>query len=385
MPFSKEVNNLLQKYETTPFDAYQKGKELLFDACKPGGRFDPLADDDAWQEGRNGFHFAHNWFKEKGYYFASEKLLLEWWDQLGLLQVIHKKKIYRAEAAFLLSDLYINMADAGLALRWAMLMQADDILHGHPFGGGAGRQTLTIKLGMSIFAFDQLNNVARECLDEINKNGDWSQPAGFSEEVVCRFARGKAGFSLADANSQRGLPISLGYYQALYSRFELAQSANEKGEALEDIAFYLLFLLPGCVPHQNVLAEDQLFETDILVRNLSLTPSVTTDLLGRYFLIECKNRKEKIDVADIGYFIFRMQLTHSKFGIIFAKSGITGEGEEKAGKALIRAAFHENDCICIVITKDDLENIKTGHEQNFWWILLEKIEALRFGKPKKQT
>ncbi len=44
----------------------------------------------------------------------------------------------------------------------------------------------------------------------------------------------------------------------------------------------------------------------------------------------------------IGYFLYRIRLTHAHFGVIFAKTGITGdEDQEKAAYSLIRKAFHE--------------------------------------------
>ncbi len=78
--FPDEVGELLERYKTTPLDAYEQVKKLLMDNCREGGRFDPLKPVDDWKLGRDGFHKAHNWFKEKKWFFASEKLLIEWWN-----------------------------------------------------------------------------------------------------------------------------------------------------------------------------------------------------------------------------------------------------------------------------------------------------------------
>jgi hypothetical protein len=380
-PFPAEVIDLLESYETTPLDAYVQVKNLLMDNCREGGRFDPLDHVDQWKLGRDGYHNAHHWFKEKKWYFASEKLLVEWWNSLGQLQFSRNKRVYRAECAYLLSDLYNEMNEQGLALRWAMLMQADDLLGEHPQGGGAGRQLLMTRMGLSSFAFDELNRISQLCLSTAQKEG-WEKPVGFAEEVLCKFAQSKAGYVIAETFSVKEFPVSQGYFNALYKQANDSNGARSKGVSLEDLALYLLMLLPGCVPHKNVLAEQRMFESDVLIHNLSPASTVITDLFGRHFLIECKNRKEKADSAIIGYFLYRMKLTHTRFGIIFSKSGITGGKNHEAAHELTRRAFHEDHLICVLISNEDLEKFGRGTEINFWWLLLEKIEALRFGKPR---
>jgi hypothetical protein len=382
MSLEDEVKEVLEQNKTRPLDAYEQARKLLIGACQSGARCDPLGAEDQSKEGRQAFHAAHDWFKHHGYHPASEKLLIEWWNLLGKRQYESKKRIYRADTAFLLSNLYESMSDKGMALRWAMLMQADDILGEHSEGGGAGRQTLTTKYGLSTFGLDELNRIASECLSEVKQNMDWSKPAAFVEEVLCRFAQSSAGYALAEITSVREFPISKGYLSSMMDWVNSAQGSDEKGRALESLALYLLLLLPGCIPHKNVLAELSIFETDVLVQNLSPTPTVVTELLGRHFLIECKNRQVKTNVSDIGYFLYRMKLTHTKFGIIFSREGITGEDKGEAGRELIRRAFHEDDSICVVISDSDLDELISGTAQNFWWMLLGKIEALRFGRPK---
>jgi len=390
MALKDEVEIILEQNKTRPLDAYEQARNLLIDSCKNGARCDPLGANKQREEGLQAFHAAHNWFRNQGYHSASEKLLIEWWSILGQRQHEIKKRVYRAETAFLLSNLYDAMGDAGMALRWAMLMQADDILGEHPEGGGAGRQTLTTRYGLSVVAFDELNQVAHECLAEVKKENDWSRPEGFAEEAICRFARGRAGYALADTTSTREFPVSPGYLQSLTEWVRIAKTSDEKGDALEALALYLLLLLPGCVPHKNVLAEQKIFETDVLVHNLSPVPTVVTELLGRQFLIECKNRKSesnpdqnKVTVSEIGYFLYRMKLTHTKFGIIFSRDGFTGEDDRTAGYELVRRAYHEDDIICIEISDCDLSDLATGKQQFFWWMLLNKIERLRFGTPEK--
>ncbi|MCI0562084.1 MAG: hypothetical protein MN733_26655, partial [Nitrososphaera sp.] len=107
-------------------------------------------------------------------------------------------------------------------------------------------------------------------------------------------------------------------------------------------------------------------------------------LLGRHFLVECKNWDESVGVRDVGYFLYRMRLTHCSFGVIFAKDNISGKkGKgEIAARSLIRRAFHEDGNTCVVLDRNDLEGL-AKRETTFWSMLLSKIELFRFGKAKK--
>jgi hypothetical protein len=164
----------------------------------------------------------------------------------------------------------------------------------------------------------------------------------------------------------------------------VAINTTEKGDTLENLASYLFLLIPGHVPRRNLLDLDNSFETDIVVRNLGMNSNVYSDLLGRHFLIECKNWEEKVGVKDVGYFLYRIRLTHSSFGVIFAKSGITGKEDSRAAYSLIRKSFHEDGSLCIVVDKSYLSRLAEG-QTTFWSLLLELIEINRFGNSKKKS
>ncbi len=87
-------------------------------------------------------------------------------------------------------------------------------------------------------------------------------------------------------------------------------------------------------------------------------------------------------MKDVGYFLYRMRLTHSRFGVILCRKGITGsKKKETAARSLVRKAFHEDGSICIVIDHDDIERL-SDTQTTLWALLLERIESVRFGRPK---
>src|SRR5690606_9599447 len=153
-------------------------------------------------------------------------------------------------------------------------------------------------------------------------------------------------------------PLSEPYYEILLDEFVTAESEGknqkELKESFERLASYLFMLIPGCVPRKNVKDENQTHETDIVVRNLNPNGNLIAEVFGRYFVAECKNWKvEKVGSPEVGYFLQKMKLMHAKFGVLFARNGITGDKnnkeEETAARQLIRRSFHEDKTLCVVL------------------------------------
>lgn len=368
--------------QTTPLEFFERSRALLRTACARGGRCDALGDNRG--EGHLAYMYAANTFANSGFAAAAEALLIEWWNDCGHIQLTERQRVYRAVISNHLADLYLRTHDDGAALWWTLHTQADDILGQHEHGGGAGKEKLRTIMGMSEEALEELNSLTSQNrrLVEEQHMGDWGQPWGFPEDAILRFALRTPAYAtlFTRESSIREYPLAQAYFRALLSRLDSANTSVEKGLALEDIASYLFLLIPGWVPSRNLLAEDQVFESDLLVRNLYHPGNLSAELMGRHFLVECKNWANPVGVRDVGYFLYRMRLTHAIFGVIFASSGVTGNtNDEKAARGLIRKAFHEDGNICIILSRTDLNALADGRV-TFWPMLLERIERLRFGR-----
>ncbi len=390
MMIAEEIEEIFKTEPNKPLEALVKAEQRLseaFDETK--GTCSPWletidTDKSAWP-GIYGYFAAANMLESKGYFSASESLLLDWWNDWSQRQRTQKKQAYLAGIAFKLTEHYLRVGDKGAACRWALHTQAADILGKHSEGGGAARQWLPTLFGVSGNYLQELDKIAKGCLKEIEQThrGDWSQAEGFPEEIVCRFAQTSgASFAMANAVSACEFPLSGAYFQALLSRVDADYKRGEegkKGDALENLAVYLSLLLPGCLPLRKVEDEAGVSEHDIVVHNLCDAGNLASELLGRHFLVECKNWGQAVGTRDVGYFLYRIRLTHARFGIMFASAGISGEDITEA-KELVRRAYHEDGNICVVTDHQDLDSLSKG-ETSFWWMLVEKIEALRFGKP----
>lgn len=322
-----------------------------------------------------------------GFPWAAEQLLVAWWDDIGKRQLTEQRHIYRANSAYKLTQIYLRSGDRGAALRWALLTHADDLLQSNGVGEGAGKQWLRTTLGMTESELRVFADLAAENLGKSAADAAKALPnLWFAEDVVLQLALKDIAYEhLFSQPSMVGeFPVSTAYLSALLSRVDAPHATSKaKGDALEDLASYLFLLIPAWVPRRNVLDVNQGFETDIIVSNLNPQSNLTADLLGRHFLVECKNWGVPVGVSDVGYFLHRMRMTHCNFGVIFAKDNISGGEKETAARSLIRRAFHEDGNTCIVLDRGDLESLAKG-EIKFWSMLLREIERFRFGKPKER-
>lgn len=382
------IDQIKQYSEKTefPLEFYSKVRELLRVASAKGEVSDALAD--SFWDAISGYMTAAQFLFANGHPAAADSLLIEAWNERGNRQIAERKRVYKAAIAFKLADLYLRRGDYGAALRWALLTQADDILGEHEKRGGAGQWQLRTVLGMDEPTLERLNKTADQNRIRIKDlhNDDWSRSAGFAEDVVLRFVLNTENAGLfARVSSVREFPLSNAYFKALLDSVDIAGTTEEKGKALEDLASYLFLLIPSWIPRRNVLDESLAFETDLVVRNLNPSGNLTAELLGRHFLVECKNWANPVGVRDVGYFLYRMRLTHAKFGVIFASGGVTGDksnaADETAARELIRKAFHEDGNTCVVINRTDLDSLRYDRT-TFWSMLLERVELLRFGKPR---
>lgn len=394
--FLSQQGQLFDHGSFDPLSFDQDAKRVLQTICD-GGECDPLGE--GAEQGHNQYKRCANFLFRQGYPMAAIGFLADRWGELGDLQSKERVHVHRAAISMELTEFYLQLRDRGAALRWALLTHADDLLHGLQ-KGGAGKQKLQAVLGMTNAEVQAFEEVAEHNRQMIVGSSAWASAEGFAEDVVVRFGLDHPRFSqfLAQDSFVTEFPLSKPYFRALLERAKMpvegeddtekGQKAQSKGQALEYLASYLFLLISGWVPLRNRQDEDRTFEHDIVVRNFSQNAPMA-DLVGRHFLVECKNwQATKVGSPHAGYFLYRMQLTHAKFGVIFAWAGVTGdeseEAVEKHARSLIRKAFHENGSVCIVLDKKHLDKLANG-TTTFWSLLLELIEEFRFGKPKKQT
>ncbi len=237
-------------------------------------------------------------------------------------------------------------------------------------------------------AWDELKSIALSNRELVHNEKDWSRPEAFAEDVVTKFLAENQKYGVLFARHTprvNEFPLSKVYFGSLRKRVESAEGNAEKGKTLEDLATYLALLIPGWIPRRNVKTVYNEFESDIIISNLIQAGNLNAELFGRNFLIECKNWSKAVGVQQVGYFLYRMRLTHTSFGILFASNGITGGNdnsedptEKTAATSMIRRAFSEDGNICIVLDSEDLDQLENG--QSFWTMIVTKARTVQFGE-----
>ena len=99
------------------------------------------------KQGENAYRLVVQFLLANQFPGAAEELLIRWWNEVGARQLTEPTPIKRALTAFTLCQLYLAQKDFGGAPRWDLLTHADDRLHEHREGGGAGMQYLRTILG----------------------------------------------------------------------------------------------------------------------------------------------------------------------------------------------------------------------------------------------
>src|SRR5690606_4277289 len=132
----------------------------------------------------------------------------------------------------------------------------------------------------------------------------------FTEDIISNFfiTNPQYHYILGQNSESTAFPLCKAYFNILFNELEKHSGKNEKGEALERLAYYLFLLIPGCVPRKNARDADNTHETDLVVLNRHPTSNLAVELFGRHIAVECKNWKHSVGVPDVGYFLHKLHL-----------------------------------------------------------------------------
>lgn len=157
-----------------------------------------------------------------------------------------------------------------------------------------------------------------------------------------------------------------------YIRHLLSRLGEPTGEALERLAEYLLTCMPGCRTVRRQRSHST--EYDIICSVEGFEVDFRSEL-GRYFVCECKDWKDPADYTAMAKFSRVLDSTKSRFGILFSKSGISGETERKHAALEQLKVFQDRGMVIIAVDEGDLQRVAQG--ANFIALLRQKYEQVR--------
>jgi hypothetical protein len=157
------------------------------------------------------------------------------------------------------------------------------------------------------------------------------------------------------------------YVERLISRL-----GDGSGKNLERLAAYLLSCMPGC--RTTIREQTPSTDYDIVCSIEGFDVDFRSEM-GRYFVCECKDWDKPVDFSTLAKFCRVLDSTKSRFGIIFSREGITGEGATKYAEREQLKVFQDRGMVIVVIDQDDLNQIVSG--ANFITLLRNKYKKIR--------
>lgn len=157
-----------------------------------------------------------------------------------------------------------------------------------------------------------------------------------------------------------------------YIRWLMSQIGSSRGEALEYLADYLLSCMPGCRTRRR--ARSGSTDYDVVCSMEGFEVDFRSEF-GRYFVCECKDWSNPADFTTMAKFCRVLDSFKAKFGILFSRSGITGQSDTAFAAREQLKVFQDRGIVIVVIDLRDLESIAAG--KSFISLLRTRYESVR--------
>ena len=157
-----------------------------------------------------------------------------------------------------------------------------------------------------------------------------------------------------------------------YVKRLIEQLGDTSGATLERVADYILSCMPGCRTTRR--RRSQSSDYDIVCSVEGLEVDFRSEL-GRYFVCECKDWQSPADFTTMAKFCRVLDSTKSRFGILFSKHGISGQGRTVDAEREQLKVFQDRGMVIVVINQGDVEYVARGG--NFINLLRAKYERVR--------
>lgn len=168
--------------------------------------------------------------------------------------------------------------------------------------------------------------------------------------------------------------LDLADYSKALRKADKANSANEKGTSLENIA-KLLFESVTCVTVRDTNVVTRSGEIDLIIEYTGSEKLTLFDSYSRFLLIECKNWIDPVPAKEVGHFETKLAKSDVDLGLLFAWSGISGEDRVEHARRILDTTSGKRPKI-IVFDERDLYRIVKG--ESFYEMIDSKLYRRRF-------
>jgi hypothetical protein len=313
-------------------------------------------------------------------YHLAADVTLAWYDRINELQKPNKR--YHKGAPAYYSAMHLLQAGDRRGAFWFCTMAfIEDVLSGNndQIPTSAATKTLRIQFRQNQ---QTLGAIASRAIELKTKQPNiWMYP----EATAVYLAR--EGKLLQPVTALSGdVQVNRPFLNQLIANLQADKSTKKKGNSLEFLASYLSITLPGVAIQPNVKSFEQggtfEHEIDLVVTQYGTLSTYLLEAMGRHFLIECKNWNRRVGVAELNHFVAKIRFHRCKCGVIFSKSGLTGERAlKRRGPQFARLTqlrwYHQDECTLIVVNERDLNQVADG-SLTFAQLLLRGYESVKF-------
>jgi hypothetical protein len=165
-----------------------------------------------------------------------------------------------------------------------------------------------------------------------------------------------------------------------YCKWLLDRLGKGDGKALEYLTHYLIGCIPGCRAYHRKITPS----TDYDVVGIFEGPLVDyRSEIGRYFVCECKDYKQKpANYTHLTKLCRVLDSVKAKFGIMVSKKGISGQGKRIYADLERMKVYQDRGVVIVVVDENDPQMVADG--ENFVSMLREKYMDVRLDLKKKQ-
>lgn len=312
---------------------------------------------------RRAWELAGLYYFNQRRYHEAIPIFLSLYDHLLAAQEKIGSQVHKGMPLVWISDCYAAMGFPVLAKRYLMLTLCEDAIRE---AGNVSPETTGIYFRL-VWGSGLPDSELKKYAAQIHKlSQDNPQESLFPEWILQELDQN---WMTEFPSPQEGSVYSA---NRRYISFLIAKLGDKTGKNLERLADYLLSCMPGCRTTRRQRSGSTDYDLVCSIEGIEID---FRSELGRYFVCECKDWESPADFTAMAKFCRVLDSTKSRFGILFSRSGISGEGHTSYAEREQLKVFQDRGMVVVVIDQTDLEYVAQGG--HFISLLRSKYERVR--------
>ena len=315
------------------------------------------------KRGHRCWELIGNFYKNQKLLYQAISIYISLYNHFLQTQEISKKRIRKGTPLVWISECYYAMGFPAIAKRYLMLSLCENAIHEKgqvPPKTTGTYWRLVYRHGLPD------TEVSRYAAIAYNLSQHHKEEAFFPEWIVQEFDKDWI-VEIPSANE-----AAVYVANTLYIKKLISNLGEGQGKILEKLAEYVLSCMPGCRTTRRQKTEST--DYDIICSIEGFEVDFRSEF-GRYFVCECKDWERPANFTMFAKFCRVLDSVKSRFGILFSKNGISGEGETKYAEREQLKIFQDRGMVIIVIDSNDLSYVADGG--NLMNLLRAKYEKVR--------